>query len=128
MQLDGVEATEANDSEYLRISEEHHIKLTSQIDGLYEIYVKRNKDRRRTHDSEMSANNLEAEKDALKLYKEGVESVYKEKKNMLSKEDATKLHEKLKKEALEKVCRGIVITGELYVMSNSSFLVQIRSY
>lgn len=91
------------DSEYLGIYQRNYDRLSSEINSLYEIYEKRNKDRKLIHDAEIDANNTKAMIDAYSAYRNGVESFFLEKEYYLTEEEATKRHEELEKEAIEKV-------------------------
>lgn len=85
--------------------------LNSEIEDLYEIFVKRNTDRMRIHEAEIDENNTKAMITAMDLYRNGVESFFLEKKDMLTEEEADKKHEELQKLAYEQVthCRLLYI-------------------
>lgn len=74
-----------------------------EIDDLYDIYKKRNADRMEIHLAEIDANNTKAMINAMGSYRKEVETLFVEKKDCLSEEEANRKHDEIEKKTLEEV-------------------------
>lgn len=99
------------DTEFLKVFQKYYNRLLVEIDDLYEIYKKRNADRIKIHLAEIDANNTKAMINAMGSYRKEVETLFVEKKDCLSEDEANRKHDEIEKRALEEVMYCLYLLG-----------------